>query len=348
MVSFQDVVLWLKTFLELNPKSRHRSTTWPHLMSEYASLESRWMLSGNVVAIVDRSGDLSIVGDALNNDIKIERVSDSVARLSGIGTKINNSYSHLYFDQNHNVSISLNGLPDTVILQGASPTQPLRFASIVMQGGDGTDRFTINNVYTSGAMSLDMGGGVSNVDEEYAKLTGTNIGSFAFRAGRTAPSTFGPSGHDNLYMTSCTIRGNATLTGGNALNEFYLNSTQVQGNVQVFMGDETNKTTFMTDYFASSSSIILGTLSVNTGEGWGRVNLNNTKADTLNVTMGSSNRDEVWLYYITARIGSFDGGAGGTDLIQGVGNRFTLSPQFKNIEKNTLKWSSVTFLKRSL
>ena len=296
--------------------------------------------AAGVTVSVNRYGDVTIVGDALNNDITIERVSDTLARLSGSSTKINNSYNYFEFDPNHNICIALNGGPDTVTLQGTSVAQPLKFASITIQGGDGTDRFTINNVYTTGAMTLDMGGGVSTVDEEFARITGTNIGSFSFRTDRTAPATFGAAGHDNLYLTSCTIRGSATLTGGNALNEMYFNSTLVQGNVQVVMGNETNQTSFMTDYFATSNCTIDGALSVNTGEGWGRVNLNNTKAASITVVMGTSGSDEIWLYNVTAKTGSFDGGAGGADVIQGTGNRFTSSPQVKNIERNTLKWTS--------
>ena len=341
MASLKKAFLWLKTFLAGHSYGRGMAKARTRFTPYVEFMESRRVLSGNVAVAFSRYGDVSIVGDALNNDIKIERVSDNVARLSGSATKINNSYNYLDFDPNHNVSIVLNGGADTVTLQGTSVASPLKFTSIAIQGGDGTDRFTINNVYTTGAMSLDMGGGVSNVDEEFSRLTGTNIGSFSFRTDRTAPSTFGPAGHDNLYVTSCTIRGNATLTGGNALNEFYLNSTLVQGNVQAVMGDETDQTTFMTDYFATSNCAIVGTLNVNMGEGWGRVNLNNTNADTIIVTMGTSGRDEVWLYNVTARVASFDGGAGGADVILGNGNHFTFSLQIKNIEKNTLQWKKV-------
>lgn len=364
MESCKKIAPWLKTSRVGNSIDHSLVKMRNHLRAKSESMKSLLVLGANLaVAInliyihsvvaatppvvnnnmsvsVNRYGDVSIVGDAMNNNIKIERISDTVARLSGSGTKINNSYNYFEFDPNHNVSIALNGGPDTVTLQGTSIAAPLKFASITIQGGDGTDRFTINNVYTTGAMSLDMGGGVSTVDEEFARISGTNVGSFSFRTDRTAPTTFGAAGHDNLYLTSCTIRGDATLTGGNALNEFYFNSTLVQGNAQVIMGGETNKTTFMTDYFATSNCKIVGTLSVNTGEGWGRVNLNNTNAGTITVTQGTSGSDEVWLYNVTARIGSFDGGSGGADVIQGTGNHFTSSLQIKNIEKNTLQWKN--------
>ncbi len=334
MERMKDVFRWLRSSITSN-SVRRRKSLW---RSPPESLEPRLVLSGNVSVSIDRNGDVSIVGDSFNNDLRIERVNDVTARLSGTATKINNSNRYIDFDPNHNISISLNGGPDTLTLQGTSVAAPLRFKIIAIDGGDGADRLTINNVYTTGAMSLNMGGGVSGADEESARISGTNIGSLSFQAGRTAPSRFGPAGRDNFYMTSCTVRGNVDLIGGNALNEFYLNSTLIHGSVQASMGDETDQTSFMTDYFASSNSIIAGSLNVNTGAGWGRVNLIKTKADSIKVSMGTSGRDELWLYTTTARQIAVDGGAGGADVIMGVGNRFTFIPQIRGFEKNSLQW----------
>jgi hypothetical protein len=334
MERMKDVFYWLRSGFAGNSNRRRKSMWW----SAVDCLEPRLVLSGNVTATIDRNGDISLVGDNLNNDLRIERISDSVARLSGSSTKINNAYRHFDFNPNHNISISLGGGPDTLTVQGTSVAAPLRFTSAVVDGGDGADRLTVNNVYTTGTMSFNMGGGVAGADEEFARISGSNLGSLSFRTDRTAPARFGPAGRDNLYLTSCTIRGNVALFGGNSLNEFYLNSTLVQGSVQASMGNETDQTSFMTDYFASSNSIIVGSLNVNTGEGWGRVNLIKTKADRINVSMGTSGRDELWLYNTTAREIAVDGGAGGADVIMGVGNRFTFIPQIRGFEKNSLQW----------
>lgn len=328
---------FISRFLGLNKSFRSRRQ-----VAAYASpepLEVRRLPAPLGVAINQGQDSYDIVARDAFSRISINQVSATRSRLTS-SHAINGRDSSFEFDTNYHVSVTFRQMSSQITIQGLSPATPMRFQSLTINTSSGPNKITINNIYVDKSLNIDAGDGMTTMNESVTRVSASNVGQLLIKSERTMNPTLtrhlSPA-YDNIWVTSCTVRGDFTLLGDSARNEFYVNSTVVHGNATVFTGNERNDTSNWTDYFATSNSQFKKGLTINTGEGWGRVNLTRTTAQTITVRMGASSRDELWLYSVTATTIDADAGvAFGSAL--GSGNIFAGEPKFRNFHANSVAW----------
>jgi len=137
----------------------------------FESLESRRVLAGNVMAVVDGAGDLVITGNNASNHIKItpyvlEGVVQANAyviesRLPGSPTNINGQATPVVVQNvTNNVLISMARGNDSVEVEDGGTGSPIQFAGMVrFIGAAGNDRLLFNEAIVNGDLNVFSGTG---------------------------------------------------------------------------------------------------------------------------------------------------------------------------------------------
>jgi hypothetical protein len=229
---------------------------------QFESLEARLALTGNVTAVPD-GGTLIITGDSSANGILVERIDADSFRITGLGTKVNGSFSAKQINGIVNgIGIDMRGGSDSVTLKNL--TVPGAGLGILLGGGN--DALVLSNVRVNGVTAIDAGTGNDAIV----------IDQGTFRAG-LAIKTRG--GNDSVAITRSTVTGPLDIqldAGTDALSMVSVNVVdgplpilpviEIPENFQIleeaFLGNETG-------------AIILG------GSGVDSIALNNVQIDGL-------------------------------------------------------------------
>jgi hypothetical protein len=157
---------------------------------QFESLEARLALTGNVTAVPD-GGTLIITGDNSANGILVERIDADSFRITGLGTKVNGSFSAKQINGIVNgIGIDMRGGSDSVALKNL--TVPGVGLGILLGGGN--DALVLSNVRVNGVTAIDAGTGNDAIV----------IDQGTFRAG-LAIKTRG--GNDSVAITRSTVTG---------------------------------------------------------------------------------------------------------------------------------------------
>lgn len=321
-------------------RARRRNYGWRFALHwRCEELDSRQLLAAAGVSVVQSNAGLNIVAKSAAARIDIRRLTDTTAVLSS-NYRINGKDWAIKIHTNQPVYVKFNGNGGNATISGEIGA-PIKFWSLSVTGKTGVNQFTVTDALVTKALSIDTGGGASSKSEEFVKLTRCDVLKLSLKNGRTAdPGGFTQysMAYDNFYITESTIRGDLKLNTSSARNEIYLRTSTVSGNVSIFTGDEAYEGATWTDYVVVERTTINRALNVNTGKGWGRTNLVYANAGTISLTAGSSGRDEMWLYYVSAASLNVDGGAGGGNVLLGNHNVFYGQVGIRNIADDRLVW----------
>jgi hypothetical protein len=156
----------------------------------FESLEARLALAGNVTAALS-GGILIITGDNSSNSILVQRVDADSFLVTGLGTRVNGSFSPKQINGVVNgIGIDMRGGSDTVTMKNL--TVPGAGLGIILGGGN--DALVLSNVRVNGVTAIDGGAGSDAI----------TIDQGTFRAGLGIESR---SGDDAIAITRSTITG---------------------------------------------------------------------------------------------------------------------------------------------
>ncbi len=156
----------------------------------FESLEDRLALAGNVTAALF-SGGLLVTGDNSANAILVEQIDVDSFRVTGLGTRVNGSFSPQRVDGVVNgIGIDMRGGADAVTLRNL--TVPGEGLGILL--GDGNDALLMTRVTVLGACGIDGGSGSDAITIDNCK--------FNYHLGIETRS-----GNDALAISRSTVYG---------------------------------------------------------------------------------------------------------------------------------------------
>jgi len=120
--------------------------------------------TGNVKAVVDRRGQLTITGDKLGNGVRVENgAAPGIVIITGLGTTtINGKASVTLTGVKGNATINLNQGDDVLHLGGSAPLRLPR--DLKVQLDDGDDRLQAQGLHVAGSTRIASGKGDDTLD----------------------------------------------------------------------------------------------------------------------------------------------------------------------------------------
>lgn len=297
-------------------------------LTGFEELENRLLLSGDV-SVVLASGDLTITGDALANDIRILDNNINGIRVIGLnGTLINGSAAAFNSGASpaEDVTVSMKGNADQVLFRSKNTTGNVRIFT-----AGGADRVIVDGESVVGK-TLNINTGPA---DDCVKISDSDV------VGRTIIQT--AAGDDKVIIDAETILSKgATLKTGDGNDKFRAENSTVKGKVVVELGDGNDREGLFGMLFTGQHSwdggagvdviVVDNTklrkdVTVLGGTGRDYVIVSNnvygrTSADTLSVDTGGGND------YVVAKDNTFksdgliDGGAGAGDNLSESGSTF--------------------------
>ncbi|MBS0261425.1 MAG: hypothetical protein JSS02_05665 [Planctomycetes bacterium] len=270
----------------------------------------------------------TVTGDSSSNSITLSGLSNGKVRIAGNSSTSINGGSYVDVAASA-FSIRLNGGDDTLSTPATSKA-PLKIGSLSVSMSSGLDQINANYIQATGAVSFDMGDDSKSSGYEGAALLSSDIGSFSYRAPRSA-------GANSLALEIVTVRGDVSIEGSSGTNTVNLASLRVTGSISAKLGDEANGST-AGDRMALTNVNVAGKVNINMGSGRAVVTLKQVTADTITIGCGGGDSDSVVIEQTRARLVTVDGGGGKKDKLSGSGNVFARNPTVRNFETNTLSF----------
>ena len=187
----------------MNPSAKNRRRQRLNRNHSYNVLETRRLLAGDVT-IVEGGGVLTILGDALANEIEVTQNQSGQIVITGVDTTVNGGAAVTSSGQHDHVTFVMAGGNDRVVINNVNINKQLTF-----HGQAGADRLTL-----------------SNVDMRYLHVQG-NDGNDTFEIDasvRKSAYFFLGDGNDTLAISNLRSGRNLKVFGGNG-NDTFVSST---------------------------------------------------------------------------------------------------------------------------
>src|SRR4051812_7650742 len=134
-------------------------------------LESRSLLTGDVMAAFDLSGNLFLTGDAKANNINLSYDTTAGAYLlSGLNTTINGGFAAVNLNTllgatfNGTIIANLDGGNDVVTISGASGNSGANLSGVTLSTGLGNDTVTLNGLTIANDVVVNGGAGDDSIN----------------------------------------------------------------------------------------------------------------------------------------------------------------------------------------
>ena len=327
--------------------------TTSNALTGFEELETRLLLSGDVSVILD-SGNLTITGDALANDIRILDNNQGGIRVLGLnGTLINGASTAFNSgaDSVADVTASMKGGDDFVQFRADQATGIVKIITSA-----GADKVTVDSrAIIAKTLSVNTGTG-----DDCVKISDSDV------LGRGVIVT--GAGNDKVIIDAeTTIAKGATLKTGDGNDKFRAENSTVKGKVLVdlgtgndreglfdmlFTGDHSWSGDDGVDVIVVDNTEFKRNVTVLGGTGRDYVIVTNnifgrTSADTLSVDTGGGNDFVVATDNTFNSDGLVDGGVGANDNLSESGNTFIGTIDDVNFE-GTVAPTNITQLTNSV
>ncbi|MEM7313096.1 MAG: hypothetical protein AAF497_08075 [Planctomycetota bacterium] len=247
-------------------------------------LESRQMMAGNVSLVLSPTGNLTINGDNLDNELFIEGIGRRKIEVTGgDGTQISfegrSADRHVLsisspaweLDRTNltgNLRIDLRGGNDNVHINNVNVE-----GNVVSSMGAGDDQLQLNSVQVDRGLTF-LGGAGSNRDGLF--VLNSSVG------GHTRSVLGGSNTHDNFVSTNSTFAGNLVVSQTSGEASVVLYESVVGGRTNVATGSGTDNVTVMSSTVAATS--------ISMGSGIDRLDILGTELDgAANFNLGIGN-----------------------------------------------------------
>jgi VCBS repeat-containing protein len=180
----------------------------------FERLEDRALLAGNVAASIS-GGNLRLVGDALDNQVLVERASRTQVRLTPLGdTTVNGSDEPVTLGGfKKGISLNAGGGDDEFEFAGNETANFQVYGNVSLNMGAGDDTLQFSGFRVTRALSISTGDG----DDQILAGDGVTAGS-GFAAFDTTSIHLG-AGNDTVQLANTYFAKNATLNAGSGDDE---------------------------------------------------------------------------------------------------------------------------------
>ena len=234
----------------------------------YQGLEARRMLAGDVQAFVSDSV-VTIIGDALANQIQLTTNDSGNVVVTGVNTTINGGTNFVVSGRFESISLFMEGGNDEVSLDGI--TAPRHFS---FYGAAGNDRLTVASTATryfhseggDGDDVYELGMRVQKSAYIYLGTGNNTIATTNLNVGRNL-KIFGESGNDTFVSDSLRVNRKLefNLAGGND-RVLMAGQTTVRNRAKIETG-EGNDFVAITPETNNSTAVFRDSVHVSTGGG---------------------------------------------------------------------------------
>jgi large repetitive protein len=175
-----------------------KSNKFTGRIHRFECLENRTMLAGNVSAI-NYAGALVISGDNSANAILVTQIDPTTIKVTGIGTKVNGSYSPQTIPNVLGITVDMYGGADAVTLKN------ITIPGIGVDLGDGSDVLVMSGVHSTSSGDIEGGTGNNSISMDHCSFAD----GLAIRTS---------SGNDAVAMSRTTIYGGLLIELGDGTN----------------------------------------------------------------------------------------------------------------------------------